>query len=146
MKVVKAPRRGPAREREREGRLDFVGGTGAEWRSPGETERMGRRVESSFERQQARGLTKKISGASLLFLFSLSLSHTLVLSLSLSHLVFSPTFYSTAFIIKIKCKIVPRTSFPNGIKLPSLFFLFSSLSLSLHYLILYSWKEINPSS
>jgi len=40
---------------------------------------------------------------------------SLSLSLSLLH---------SAFIIKIKCKIVPRTSFPNGIKLRALVSLF----------------------
>lgn len=46
--------------------------------------------------------------------------HTLSCSLSLS-LSFS-LLHSTAFIIKIKCKIVPRTSFPNGIKLRAALF------------------------
>lgn len=46
--------------------------------------------------------------------------YTLLLSLSLS-LSFS-LLHSTAFIIKIKCKIVPRTSFPNGIKLRAALF------------------------
>lgn len=56
----------------------------------------------------------------------LSFFLSLYLSLSFSLL------RSTAFIIKIKCKIVPRTSFPNGIKLRAV--------LSFPTLSLYSWK------
>jgi len=59
------------------------------------------------------------SFAALSLPFSLSLSHFFSRSLFLLH--------STTFIIKIKCKIVPRTSFPNGIKLRARF------SFSLHY-------------
>jgi hypothetical protein len=60
---------------------------------------------------------------------------TLVLSLSLFRSRF--LLHSTAFIIKIKCKIVPRTSFPNGIKLRA------RISLSLHYH--YTRGRIDPS-
>jgi len=59
---------------------------------------------------------------------SLSLSLSFFLSISLSFSLLR----STAFIIKIKCKIVPRTSFPNGIKLRAV--------LSFPTLSLYSWK------
>lgn len=43
--------------------------------------------------------------------------HAFSLFLSLARFLFRSLLRSTAFIIKIKCKIVPRTSFPNGIKL-----------------------------
>lgn len=61
--------------------------------------------------------------------------HSFSLSLSLFRSRF--LLHSTAFIIKIKCKIVPRTSFPNGIKLRARF------SLSLHYH--YTRGRIDPS-
>lgn len=64
-----------------------------------------------------------------------ALSFSLSFSLSLSRSRF--LLHSTAFIIKIKCKIVPRTSFPNGIKLRARF------SLSLHYH--YTRGRIDPS-
>lgn len=60
-------------------------------------------------------------------------THSLPPFLSLSYSRF--LLHSTVFIIKIKCKIVPRTSFPNGIKLRARFspflsyFAFPSLSL-----------------
>jgi len=69
---------------------------------------------------------------------SLSL-HTLFLSLPLSRSFSLVSYVLLAFIIKIKCKIVPRTSFPNGIKLRALvsfflsFFLSSFLCLYYHY-------------
>lgn len=72
-------------------------------------------------------------------LAALSLPFSLSLSLALSHFLSRSLFllHSTAFIIKIKCKIVPRTSFPNGIKLRARF------SFSLHYH--YTRGRIDPS-
>ncbi|CAL1674324.1 unnamed protein product [Lasius platythorax] len=79
---------------------------------------------SSFSHCKSLATHSLALSLSLSFSLSLFLSLSFSLSLSLSLSFFRSLLRSTAFIIKIKCKIVPRTSFPNGIKLRAALSLF----------------------